>query len=67
MVKQGIQKCRHIVLCLLFLIFGTLHLPWTSLLDEGHMALLSLSAWPTQSLLTTRHVCETIQDYCVAS
>ena len=54
------------MLCLLFLIFGTLHLPWTSLL-EGHKALLSLSAWSTQSLLTTRHVCEAIQDYCVAS
>ena len=50
------------MLCLLFLIFGTLYLPWTSLLGEGHKALLSLSAWPTQSLLTTRHVCEAIQD-----
>lgn len=39
MVKQRIQKDGRIMLCLLFLIFGTLHLPWTSLLDEGHKAL----------------------------
>ena len=67
MVKQRIQKDGRIMLCLLFLIFGTLHLPWTSLLDEGHKALGPLSAWPTQILLTTRHVCEAIQDSCVAS